>query len=505
MSTHGGSAISVAAVDLGAESGRVAQVSFDGSTLNLDIVRRFPHQPLPRGRRLEWNLPHLWSEISAGLAELAKRHTPLSVGVDSWGVDFGMFDSAGALMENPLAYREQARIDAFDAVTKSVGSDFLYEHTGAQVLPINTLFGLAAELTERPGLFDSVDYLLMMADVFHRQLAGTAVTEYTMASTSGMLDMRNATWSSTILDAVGIPMRIMPELVTPGTVLGTVTGDLADAGLRDTKVIVPAAHDTASAVLAIPYADRNTLFVSSGTWSLVGVVIDSPIITDQTRQHNITNEGGYGNTIRLLRNVMGLWMLQESRRQWEREGLSVDYTDLVAMASAEPKLRSMVDPSDTFFFPPGDMPGRIREYCQAVGQPVPETPSQIARTIFDSLALGYRHTLETLSAITGDPITTVRVVGGGSQNEALQQATADATGRPTICGAVEATALGNAAAQLISLGEFASTSQAWDAIAHSTSERVFEPKEHAAYDEVYEEFCSLREKFEHAQMAGKRG
>ena len=493
--------ISVASVDLGAESGRVTRAVFDGTGLALDIVRRFPHEPVSRGDRIEWNLPHLWSEISAGLAELAATQSPASVGVDSWGVDYGLYGEDGVLMENPLAYREQARIDAYERVTQELGHDFLYQHTGSQVLPINTVFGLAAEMTVRPGLLDSASHLLMMADVFHHKLAGTKATEYTMASTSGMLDMRTGQWSSTILDAVGIPSQLMPEIVGPGTVLGPVKGELATQGLSNTRVIVPAAHDTASAVLAIPFTSPNTLFVSSGTWSLVGVVLDEPIISAQTAADNITNEGGYGNTIRFLRNVMGLWMLQESRRQWEREGINVDYVDLVEMAAREPKLRSLVDPSDTFFFPPGDMPSRVREYCAAVGQPIPESPAQVARTILDSLAMGYRQTIETISAITDEAITEIRVVGGGSKNDVLQQASADATGLPTVCGAVEATALGNAAAQLISLGECAGVSDAWHAISASTAERVFEPQEHALYNDAYPEFCRLREKFVNAQAA----
>lgn len=495
------SSITVAAVDLGAESGRVTKALFDGTVLDLEVVRRFPHEPRARGARLEWNLEHLWSEISDGLTDLTADHSPASVGVDSWGVDFGLYDQEGLLTENPLAYREQARIDAHDRVTGQLGSNFLYEHTGTQVLPINTVFGLAAELSLRPDVLHSASHLLMMADVFHHKLAGTRVTEYTMASTTGMMDMRSGQWSTTVLDAVGIPRHVMPEIVQPGSVLGPVIGDLAPHGLSDTQVILPAAHDTASAVLAIPFTSPNTLFVSSGTWSLVGVVLLEPIINAATAAYNITNEGGYANTIRLLRNVMGLWMLQESRRQWEREGLSIGYGELVKMAGREPKLRSLVDPSDTFFFPPGDMPTRIREYCASVGQPVPETPAQVARTIFDSLAMGYRQTLETLADIIGKSIDGIRVVGGGSKNEVLQQATADATGRPTVCGAVEATALGNAAAQLISLGEFANVADAWQAIAASTSERVYEPKEHGLYDEVYPEFCSLREKFVNAQAA----
>lgn len=498
---QGHSAVAVAAVDLGAESGRVTKALFDGRALDLDVVRRFPHEPRARGDRIEWNLEYLWSEISHGLTDLAADHPPASVGVDSWGVDFGLYDHKNLLVENPLAYREQARIDAYERVTHQLGNDFLYENTGSQVLPINTVFGLAAELTLRPEVLPNASHLLMMADVFHNKLAGTHVTEYTMASTSGMMDMRTGQWSTSILDAVGIPREIMPEIAQPGSSLGPVIGKLSTLGLSRTQVILPAAHDTASAVLAIPYTSPNTLFVSSGTWSLVGVVLPEPIINGATAKHNITNEGGYGNTIRLLRNVMGLWMLQESRRQWEREGLSVDYSELVGMADREPKLRSLVDPSDTFFFPPGDMPARIREYCAAVGQPIPESPAQIARTIFDSLAMGYRQTLETLAEITGQAIEEIRVVGGGSKNDVLQQATADATGRATVCGAVEATALGNAAAQLISLGEFASVSDAWNAIAASTAERVFEPKEHALYAESYPEFCSLRERFVNARAA----
>ena len=496
--------VSVAAVDLGAASGRVARVDFNGLELEIEVIRRFPHNPQARGSRLEWNLPFLWSEISSGLSQLANSFTPASVGVDTWGVDYGLYDATGGLIENPLAYREQARIDAFDQLSATIGTGNLYMATGNQVMAINTLFGLAAENTQRPGMLESASLMLMMADIFHRKLAGTAVTEFSMASTSGMLDMRTGTWAYDLLDQVGIPRHILPELVQPGTLLGPVVGELSELGLAGVKVIVPAAHDTASAVLAIPHTNDHTMFISSGTWSLVGVVTDKPLINAKTLGYNLTNEGGYGGSIRLLRNVMGLWMLQESRRTWAGLGDDADFATLVAQAEREPKLQSMVDPSDSFFFPPGDMPRRIQDYCRAVGQPVPETRAQVVRTIIDSLAMGYRQTMDIIAEVTGTPIEVVRVVGGGSLNAALQQATADATGLPTMCGAVEATALGNAAAQLITLGEFSNVEEAWDAISRTSKERLFEPQDYAIYNDKYAEFCSLAGNFSR-QQALQRG
>jgi len=483
--------LSLAAVDLGAESGRVARVDFDGTSLSLDIARRFLHSPDDVAGRLRWNIPFLWSEIQQGLTTLGEATEVTSVGVDTFGVDYGLFTSSGDLIENPVTYREEPRRRAFDDVLKTHSRETLYRQTGTQVAPINTVFALAADQALRPELFTDTSHFLMLADIFHHMLAHTSATEYTMVSTSGLFDMVNKEWAWDLIDSLAIPRHIFPHIIPPGTKLGTIRGELATAGLRDTEVILPATHDTASAVVTIDQRGPASMFISSGTWSLVGVVTPTPVVTDATFALNLTNEAGYPDNIRLLRNLMGLWMVQECRRYWAEQGHTMDYAELADRAAKEQPLVSMVDPADNAFLAPGNMPRRIQDYCHQAGYPVPESPAQIIRTIIDSLAMSYRIAAEDLQSVTGQTIECVRVVGGGINNTLLQQATADATGLPVITGATEATVLGNAIVQLIALGELGSTAEGWDAIQNSIQERTYQPKNPQLYSDKAEEFRQL--------------
>lgn len=469
--------VDVAAVDLGAESGRVARVAFDGERLTLGETHRFEHLPEPADGKLRWDLEGLWGNIADGLAAVAANGSPAAVGVDAWGVDYGLLDGAGELVERPTSYRGTERVDAYDRAIERWGGAGFYAASGIQVMPINTVFGLLADLDLTPELVGRAERMLMLPDLFHHRLSGATVTEYSAASTSGLLDMRDGRWSAELLDRVGIPERLMPEVAQPGTDLGPVIGALADRGLAGTRVILPAAHDTASAVLGLADRPASTMYISSGTWSLAGVTLPAPIISETSQALNLTNEGGPYGTIRLLRNLMGLWILQECRRQWRREGLELSYDDLVAAASAEPALVSVVDVNDTEFLAPGDMPERIRRHCAEHGQPVPQTPGAVARVAIDSLALGYRRTAQLLAELTGVPITDVAVIGGGSRNALLQQATADALGVPVTCGPIEATALGNAAVQLSALGELGGIDEIAAAIRASEPTTTFEPRD----------------------------
>jgi len=468
--------LTVAAVDLGAESGRVAAAHFDGSRLELDIQHRFANVPTTGNGWLRWDSDLMWQEISFGLAALGTTHTVASVGVDTWGIDYGLYGADNTLLEQPVAYRDGHRIDVFDRIVHRFGAAALYGATGIQLLEINSLFSLIAQAEETPEVLERTRRLLMMPDVFHNKLSGSIVTERTAASTTGFFDMAEGRWATGLLEAVGIATGILPEIAPSGTDVGPVIGALATQGLAATRVILPPAHDTASAVLAIPGAGAETLFISSGTWSLVGVVLPEPIISAASQKANLTNEGGAGNTVRFLRNVMGLWILQECRRQWKRDGREGDYENIVRLAAAEPPLRSLINPNATEFLAPGDMTARIREYCRRHGMPVPESIGQIARTIIDSLAVTYRLAAEDIAAVTGVPITSVAVVGGGGENALLQQATANACGLPVTCWAKEATALGNAATQLRTLGELDSLEQTWQVIAESTRTRHFDPQ-----------------------------
>jgi rhamnulokinase len=476
--------LTIAAVDLGAESGRVAAVRFDGDKLNLDVVHRFVNQPTERDGWLLWDTDSLWREISFGLDTLGASTTVASVGVDTWGIDYGLYDVAGTLLDSPTTYRDAHRVAAFDKAVARLGADRIYSPTGTQLIEINSLFGLIADADERPQLLAQADLLLMMPDVFHNKLSNSRVTEFSAASTTGMYDIGKRRWATELFDELGLPSGFLPEVVAAGMDVGPIRGDLATGGLSGTRVILPSTHDTSSAVLTIPHASSDTLFISSGTWSLVGVVLDHPIVSSRSRRASLTNEGGYDGSVRFLRNVMGLWVLQECRRQWKREGIDVDYDTLVRYAQAESSLGSTIDLNAIEFLSPGDMPTRIREYCRSRGLVVPETLGQIARVIIDSLALMYRIVLEDIQSITGIPITSIAVVGGGGQNALLQQATASATGLPVVCWAKEATALGNAAVQLRTLGELESVDQIWEVIASSTHTRTFEPRHSSRWDQA---------------------
>lgn len=484
--------LTIGAIDLGAESGRVAHVDFDGARLDLSVVHRFLHTPTDRAGRSHWNIDHMWSEINTGLATLASSRQVRSLGVDTFGVDYGLFGRDGLLLEDPVTYRESARQEAFHRATAEVSVEEFYRHTGSQVLPINTVFSLVAERDLRPELLQDTSYLLMLADIFHRLLSGSTVTERTAVSTSGMYDMAQGSWAFELIDRLNLPRHLLPEVVNPGTQLGRVIGDSATAGLSDTQVIMPAAHDTASAVASIPGVDKNCLYISSGTWSLVGVITPKPVITAETLRFNLTNEAGYPNNIRVLRNLMGLWPVQECRRVWADEGNSLDYAELMNMAAKEPALVSIVDPADTAFLSPGNMPRRIQEYCKTAGFPVPETKAQIVRVVIDSLALSYRIAAEDIQLATGVVVKEVRVVGGGVNNTLLQQATADATGLPVITGSAEATVLGNAMVQLISLGEIADLDQGWQVIADTVSEKTYLPEDPDRYTAMAQAFRNLQ-------------
>jgi rhamnulokinase len=474
--------VTVAAVDLGAESGRVAAGRFDGARLELDVLHRFPNRTTLTDGWLRWDVDGLWREISSGLATLAQSAKVASVGVDTWGLDYGLYGRDGVLLDPPIAYRDWHRIPSFHRTVRRLGAAAVYAATGTQLMEINSLFGLVADAELRPDRLARAERLLMMPDVFHNLLNGSTVTEASAASTSGIYDVAGGRWASALMEAVDLPTRILPEVVASGTDVGSVIGDLATLGLADTRVVLPPAHDTASAVLAIPDAKSDVLFISSGTWSLVGVVLDAPIITEASRRANLTNECGYGDTVLFMRNLVGLWVLQECRREWQQDGRSVDYGALVALAAREVPLRSLINPNAMEFLTPGDMPERVRSYCRRHAMPVPDTIGKIVRTVIDSLALSYRLTLEDVASATGVRIRSIAVVGGGGHNAVLQQATADATGLPVVCWSREATAIGNAASQLRTLGELGSIEQIWDVIRSSTVTRNFEPRPLGSWD-----------------------
>lgn len=482
----------VAAIDLGAESGRVAKVSFDGSRLSLEVAHRFSHTAHTVDGILRWGFEDLRSGVLTGLDVLAAGSDPISsVGADTWGVDYGLLDAAGDLVDEPTCYRDPRQPRARARILDEVGPSRLYDATGVQIIDINTVFALASDALEHPERLARAQRLVMMPDVFHHLLSGSTVTEYTAASTSGCYDMADGRWATGLLDELGIPTHMLPEVVEPGTDVGGLIDTYAVGSLSGARVIVPPGHDTASAVVGTPLASPDGLYISSGTWSLTGIELPRPVISDRTRVANITNEGGYDRTIRFLRNVAGLWVIQSCRREWARQGIHLSYPELVSKAETAAGLGSIINPDAPEFLDGQDTPARIQEYCQVTGQSVPESIGQIARCVFDSLALSYRHVVTDLREITGLAIPTVNIVGGGSNNALLSQLTSDAVGTPVVCGPVEATALGNAAVQLVTLGELDGLADIRRVIGASAAPTTYLPRTHDQWDAAYEIFIRL--------------
>ena len=456
------------AVDLGAESGRAVVGTFDGGRLALEDVHRFPNVPVTLAGTLHWDFLRLFGEVTAGLRRAASGGSVASVGVDAWGVDFGLLDARGRLLANPVHYRDRRTEGILDLACAVVPRAEIYAATGIQLMPINTLYQLFSMVRAGDPLLRQADRLLMVPDLFHHFLAGSAVAEDTIASTSQCLDPVTRDWARPFLERFGIPTGILPPVVAPGTDLGPVRADVAaDTGLGGARVVAPGSHDTASAVVGAPLAGPTTAFLSSGTWSLIGLEMPGPVVNEATLAANLTNEGGVAGTVRLLRNVMGLWLVQESRRALWPAGDAPSYEELAALAEAAPPFTAFIDPDDERFLRPGDMPARVRAFCAETGQPVPQDTGALIRVILESLALRYAVAVDELAGASGHPVEAIHVVGGGSSHRLLCRLTAGAAGLPVRAGPVEATAIGNLAVQAIAAGELASVAEARDLVARS--------------------------------------
>ncbi len=483
------------AVDLGASSGRVVWGGWDGSSFRLRELHRFDNGPLTVSGHLHWDVRGLWAEIKAGLRAYTRAtDAPLAgVSVDTWGVDYALLGASGELLGLPYHYRD-ARTDgmmtrAFERVPKGE----LYARTGIQFMQINTMFQLLSSVETHDPLLERARTLLMMPDLFHYWLTGRKCVEYTDASTSGLLDARERSWAVKVLERLGLPGHIFPELVPPGTVLGEMLPPLKEeVGLKGSvPVIATGSHDTANAVAAIPGLDVESAFLSSGTWSLLGAEVPEPILSEKALLLNVTNEGGVGGTIRLLKNVAGLWLLQESRREWAREGRTYTWEELLGLAEAAEPFRSLIDPDAADFLSPGDMRGAVRAFCRRTGQEEPESVGETVRCCLESLALRYRWVVEALEKLTNRELTTIRVVGGGAQNTLLNQFTADACGRAVVAGPVEATALGNVMMQAVATGRLPDIAAGRKAVAASVERRRYKPGSSRAWNEAYERFKRL--------------
>ena len=449
----------VAAADLGASSGRVIVGRVRGGSrsaeLRLSEAHRFPNIPVTARGTLHWDILRLYAGLLTGL-RIADRDSELaSVGIDSWGVDFGLLDSSGALLGNPVHYRDGRTAGVADRVLARVAPAELYATTGTQQLPFNTIYQLAAA-AGTPQL-EAARTLLLIPDLLAYWLTGNTGAEVTNASTTQLLDVRTRSWATAVMGRAGLPEQLLPQLCQPGHTIGELLPDVAVAAelprrLRPLPVTAVGSHDTASAVVAVPSAGPDFAYVSCGTWSLVGVELDHPVLTEASWRANFTNEVGIDGTIRYLRNVMGLWLLQESVRTWSDAGMATDLTTLLRQAALVPLLHAVVDPDDPSFLPPGDMPARIARACEQTGQRPPQEPAETVRCILDSLALAYRRAVLQAQQLSGRRVGTVHIVGGGARNALLCQLTADACGLPVIAGPVEAAALGNVLVQARSLG-----------------------------------------------------
>ena len=482
----------LAAVDLGAQSGRVAVGRLDAGRLTVDEVHRFPNVPVRVGGTLYWDVLRLYADVLDGLRATRRVGPIASVAVDSWAVDFGLVDRNGALLRNPVHYRDARRTAAVDAVFERVPARELYERTGIQMLPINTIFELAALAAAGDPALAAARRLLLIPDLFHHWLCGSEVSERTNATTTQCLDVRTGTWLDDVLERLDVPTGLLPDVVPPATVLGTLARDVADeTGIGEARVVATATHDTASAVAAVPLQGERCAYISVGTWSLVGVEADEPVLSDAAFRANLTNEGGVGGTVRVLRNVTGLWLLHECSRVWSLAGRPHSIDDLLELARAAPQLRSFVDPNDPVFAEPGDIPARIADYCARTGQPRPEGDGAVVRCILESLALKHAESIELLASVTGRDIDEIHVVGGGANNHLLCRWTADACGRAVHVGPAEATLVGNLLVQALALGEIASLAEAREIVRSSFGARVHEPTDVAGWREARERFTAL--------------
>jgi rhamnulokinase len=437
------------AVDLGAESGRVVLGRFDGGRVSLEEVHRFPNTAVRLPDGLHWDVLRILSEVKDGLARAAREEKIEGVGVDSWGVDFGLLDSEGVLVSNPYHHRDARTEGMMEEAFGLVSKEEIYQTTGIQFLPINTLYQLLA--MRGSPLLEAAETMLLIPDLINYWLTGEKTCEYTNATTTQLLDFEGR-WSHDLFGRMGLPTRVLAPVVPPATELGPLLPDVAEEIGAGPPVFAVASHDTASAVVAVPAHDEDFAYISSGTWSLVGVETPEPVVTREAMEANLTNEGGFGGKTRLLRNVMGLWLLQECRRTWAREGREYSYEELAHMAEDAPAGGPVVDPDHPAFLAPGDMLSRIRRFCEATGQEQPQEPGVVTRCVLESLALKYRWVLEKTEEIIGREVGVVHVVGGGVRNELLCQLTADAARRPVVAGPVEATALGNLMVQAYARG-----------------------------------------------------
>lgn len=480
----------ILAYDLGASSGRAILGRLTSRKMEVEELHRFPNDPVQVGDHLYWDVLRLYHEIKQGLIKAKHQGAlPQSIGIDTWAVDFGLLDKNGELLGHPYHYRDRHTNGMMEKLFDEVPRDEIFNRTGIQFLPFNTIYQFYALKQADSSLLREANRFLMIPDLLRYFLTGEMLNEFSNATTTQLFNPQIGDWDSELLQKLGIPSSWFGRIVQPGTHAGNLRGSVqTELGVGGIPVIAVAEHDTGSAVAAVPALQRPFAYLSCGTWSLMGTEVERPVIHGLSLSLNFTNEGGVGGTFRLLKNIMGLWILQESKREWERAGFSYTYPELIKMAEREPPFRAWINPDDPRFLHPGDMPARIRQYCKQTGQQVPEEPGAVVRCILESLALKYRYVLELTERISNQHFSGLHMVGGGIHNTLLCQWTANAIGKPVWVGPAEASAIGNLAVQWLSQGEFTDIWEARQVIRESFPMAQYEPKQREEWEEAYGTF-----------------
>ena len=482
----------VLAFDFGASSGRAIIGCFDGEKITLEEVHRFSNDPVSVGGTVYWDVLRLFYEIKQGIIKARMAGGFDSIGIDTWGVDFGLIDAEGKLMENPIHYRDARTVGMVDEAFKTMPREKIYGITGIQFMELNTLFQLISLKKNRPWMLERADKMLFMPDLFAYMLTGKMCAEYSIASTSQIIDLKTKSWSKELLEAFGIKEDIFAPLVKPGTVLGILTPEICEeCGVDPVPVISVCGHDTQSAITSVPCEDGKFAFLSSGTWSLFGTELEKPIVNETSLNINITNEGGFDDTVGFLKNIIGLWLIQESRRQWQRQGEDYSYADLEKLALAAEPFKCFIDPDAPEFVPHGNIPKRVQEFCEKTGQYVPQTVGEIMRCIYESLAMKYKLTFEKLCECTERDYPVIHVIGGGTKDTLLCQLTANSCNRTVKAGPIEATVMGNVAVQLMSDNSVADISEARKIVANSSELKTYIPADVDKWEEAYADFLKI--------------
>ncbi len=485
----------VLAFDFGASSGRAMLFEYDGNKVTMNEMHRFSNDPVMVNGEYHWDVLRLFFEIKQGILNTINAgHKDIeAIGIDTWGVDFGLFDENGKLITNPFHYRDTRTDGMMELADEKIGNKYIFEHTGIQFNFFNTIFQLFSMTQSNQPVLKIAKKLLFMPDIFNYMLTGVMKNEYTISSTSQLLNPYTKQWDKELIEKIGISPDLFCDIVKPGEVVGYLTDDICEElGCPKIPVIAVGSHDTASAVASVPHTGGyDYAYISSGTWALMGIEIDEPLINDASFKYNLTNEGGVGDKIRFLKSIMGLWIIQESRRQWIREGKEFSFAELENAAWESEALKSFIDPDYSAFAGPGNMPRRIREFCEKTGQPVPQSEGEIIRCIAQSLAMKCASTVKGIEDVIGKKLDTIHMFGGGIKDTMVCKFIANATGKRVVAGPVEATSTGNALVQFMALGKIKDLTEARQVVKNSFDNVEYLPEDSAVWEEAYNKFIEI--------------